>query len=105
MRDLGAFTAEAVNRRGEVAGSRDGRALVWRAGLITDLGPGEAFDLDDAGRVVGTSGGQAVVWERGRMRTLPGLGGPARALGVSGDGQIVGESATASGDSHAVIWR
>jgi uncharacterized membrane protein len=48
----------------------------------------------------------AWVWENGTVQSLPELvAGHVFASGINGAGNIVGRLSTASGPSHAVLWR
>ena len=43
----------------------------------------------------------AFLWEDGVMTSC---GGASSAYGINGSGQVVGDSFTASGNYHAVLW-
>ena len=114
----------------ETASGED-HAVLWEKGRKTDLGtlPGGdysyAFGINERGQVVGYSeidslgphhGGpyHAFLWEGGKMRDLGTLAGEADAGGlginslahdINDRGRVVGWSATASGESHAFLWR
>jgi probable HAF family extracellular repeat protein len=85
MTDLGtmggiASGALAINERGQVVVTYDrsgaNRLFLWEAGKSTDLGTlGGSFS--------GASAGRGIINERG---------------------QVVGQSETAAGESHAVLW-
>jgi probable HAF family extracellular repeat protein len=122
--------AIAINERGHIAGTSNGRAVLWRNGHIIDLGvlPGARdsypLDLNDRDEVVGSStivlsqGEEpettvhAFVWRNGRMRDLGALPGGdySVATGINERGDIVGRSTHQTGPwgsyySHAVLWR
>ena len=93
------------------------RALVWRNGVVIDLGTlgGEssvATDMNDKGQIVGWShlgGGSAAnrafIWEDGVMTDLGTLGGSsAKAWGINKHGQVVGSSMRADGSTGAFLW-
>ncbi len=47
----------------------------------------------------------AFVWQNGRLTKLPGLGGSdTYASAINDHDQIVGESTTRTGQTHAVLW-
>jgi probable HAF family extracellular repeat protein len=119
----GESAAVAVNNRDVVAGwsesaAGERHAVIWRAGRLIDLGPGEALDINKAGVVAGATPDGAVIWRGTRVQPL-GLQGVAQAVADSGlvagaiygdftqlfvwdrgDVSIVTESI--SGDVHAV---
>ncbi|MDT7835191.1 hypothetical protein [Aquabacterium sp. OR-4] len=102
--------AQAINQRGDIVGSSQGRAVMWRQdGALLDLSDGAGFGLqsaqalgvNDIGLAVGSfrplaaPAGQPVdgafVWsERGRMRSL----GEGRAVAINRDGQVLVNRAT-----------
>ncbi|TYB96590.1 hypothetical protein FXF53_21525 [Micromonospora sp. WP24] len=119
LTDLGALgensAATAVNERGEVVGSSDGRPVRWRNGSPIDLtavqGPAQALDVNDRGEVIGvryteTSGmyGQGFLWRDGRSVDLPGLGGDSYPVTINNRGEAVGFVTTAT-TSEAALWR
>lgn len=132
MTDLGTLggpssTATGINNRGDIVGysqSANGEthAVVWRQGKIRDLGglpgsvpsPGtgllsQGLAINDRGAIVGwgltTTGSSAFMWRRGKFTALEGLGGASsRATSISLRGEIVGESTTGKGSTHAARW-
>lgn len=67
-----------------------------------------ATDVNNAGQVVGWCYmGQSFVWQHGKMTTLanPPGGSYSRANAVNNWGDVVGEAANATGQTHAVLWR
>jgi probable HAF family extracellular repeat protein len=127
-------SAFGINGRGQVVGfsttATDGdHAVLWNRRGIVDLGAlpggrgGVAFAVNNSGVVVGVSdsrsgipgslpASRAALWAQGvivNLGTLPGAvaaEGPANsdARSINDRGQIVGESHSASGEVHAVLW-
>ncbi|WP_199509903.1 hypothetical protein [Nucisporomicrobium flavum] len=110
--------ADAINDRGEIVGTYTvqgvGHAFLWRHGVVTDLGRGNATDINNRGRIVGARPGRQgryvpCVWYRGRVTDLP--LGPATAGGaaaVNDSGWIVGHGtseADSEGVESAYLWR
>ncbi len=72
----------------------------------------EATDINADGLTVGTVTSTtyaqlATRWAAdGQVEYLPALGGTnSRAVAINGAGQVAGESQTAGGATHAVLWR
>ncbi|MFG1841660.1 hypothetical protein ACGFH8_24925 [Micromonospora sp. NPDC049175] len=125
--DLGTLSggdgaATAMNDHGDIVGwstvaSGARHAVLWRHGVITDLGvlPGdtdsEAVDVNEFGDVAITSFGadyltRAVLWRNGHLVDLGTLGGEnSVAIGVNDRGQVLGTSDPAAEMSHRVLWR
>lgn len=95
-------TATAINDRGQVVGSADGRPFIWNPSDATirelERLPGDEwaypFDLNDQGLTVGVSGSRAVLWDTatGDTRNLGTVlpdGGHSVANGVNEVGQVV----------------
>jgi len=117
--------AQAVNRRGEVAGYADSisgyqHAFFWSGGRMIDIGTlgglsSVAYGLNDRGQVVGNASVdpttlRAFVWHRGTMTDLGILpaGGRrpvSRAVDINRHGLIVGTSSAGGFEWHAVVWR
>jgi probable HAF family extracellular repeat protein len=109
--------AYGVNGSGRIIGASTKsrgivRAFLRKNGVMTDMGtlPGKttaaAFGLNPAGEVVGTSGSRAFIWVQGTMKDLGTLGGSvAQAFAINRLHQVVGESSTAGGESHATLWK
>lgn len=122
MSDLGAFSAKAINDRGQVVGwgsTVDGvHPFLWEEGRITDLGTldggwGHANGINNRGQVVGAAHtatqkiAHAFLWYRGRMSDLGTLGGKGSyAFDINNRGQIAGDSdiSASSDEYHAVLW-
>ncbi len=109
--------AYAINNLGQIAGetwfnsSSVHHAMVWRNGIITDLGPGLAEGINDNGVVVGGNSGGLFVWD-----SVNGLRNTNALLDSSGTGwtlngcrdinnlgQIVGWGMNPSGEIHGVV--
>ncbi|MFC5924369.1 hypothetical protein [Micromonospora vulcania] len=125
--DLGALSggdgaATAMNDRGDIVGwstVADGsrHAVLWRRGVITDLGvlPGDtnsaAVDVNEFGDVAITSYGadyltRAVLWRDGRLIDLGTLGGEnSVAIGVNDRRQVLGTSEPGGDMPHRFLWR
>ena len=109
----------AINDDGVIVGTSNGRAVLWRNGVISDLGSprgkvAKAAALNDRGQVVGsivTSAGyeHASLWQNGAMRDLGTLGGKltySYANAVNQQGQIIGQCYGASGSlQRAFVWQ
>jgi probable HAF family extracellular repeat protein len=112
----GQSLATGVNNRGEVVGQASAQIGLhafawWRAQGMTDLGtldgePGStsgANALNDQGQIVGVSyshtigTSHAAYFSPSGVIDLGSLGGDSWALGINNLGQVVGQSATASG--------
>ena len=120
--DLGEGRACAINSAGQIVGESGGRAVVWDHGQMIDIGVAvndlcvlsEPFQhaptINAAGDValnactnVGVC--TAYLWRRGTLTKLDDLGGGyTRVFGLNPRGSIVGQSTTASGEFHAVLW-
>jgi hypothetical protein len=95
-------------------GGPEGPALLWDAGVTTDLGPGEAHDINNAGRIVMTRfafGVPAVVREPDGSITPVNVprawGGDFRhQYSINDRGQIVGMErlSDSTSDGRAFIW-
>ncbi|MGC4770042.1 hypothetical protein ACLQ25_13855 [Micromonospora sp. DT44] len=125
--DLGTLSggdgaATAMNDRGDIVGwstvaGGARHAVLWRHGVITDLGvlPGDtdssAVDVNEFGDVAITSFGsdyltRAVLWRDGHLRDLGTLGGEnSVAIGVNDRRQVLGSSPPADDMSHRFLWR
>ena len=65
-------------------------------------GPGQP----GTGHVVGTTGGKAFYWEGGSMISCGDLGGgTSEATDINETDQVIGNSTTASGNTHAFSWQ
>ena len=116
LQDLGALEggtslASAMNEPGQVAGTSqaaDGsHAVLWSDGVLRDLGPGDGTPLLNVrGEVVWTAGGRALLWDGTQVVDLGSLGGSSTTpSAINNRGQVVGQSATASGQAHAFLWQ
>ncbi len=132
--NLGGFLPAAINSRGDVAGmvgiGRSQHAVVWRNGVLQDLGtlPPESPDdpdtrffsfvtaMNSRGQIVGWESFippledvRAFVWDNGVLRDLktPGgcCGGRNIAEAISEAGHITGVTNAFGGPLHAFLWR
>ena len=126
--DLGvAGAAYGINDAGEIVGGSgspdfeaSGTAFVWRAGVLTSLGPvlggfSRAFDINNLGQVVGLRGSGAIDrWRAFRYDSASGvvtdlgtLGGTFRSTATAANdvGQIAGWASLANENTfHAFRW-
>jgi probable HAF family extracellular repeat protein len=119
-----AGTAVGVNNHGDIVGETEtaaavSHAVLWKGGVVIPLAtlPGGttsiAVSINHQGQIAGTSNSvgfpmfHAAFWENAAAVPLDlgTLGGDFSAAGaVSNKNQVVGGSATASGDEHAFLW-
>ena len=120
MTDLGTLGGPAtvawdLNDRGQVVGSSGTSSMyqhgfLWQDGVMTDLGEAATPSTSTiAARSSANSGRWATsdgfLWQDGVMTDLGTLGGDyARAEAINERGQIVGQSWTASGETHGFLW-
>ena len=131
--DLGRFLPAAINSRGDVAGmvgvGRSQHAVVWRNGVLQDLGtlPPESPDdpdtrffsfvtaMNSRGQIVGWESFfppledvRAFIWDNGVLRNLNTLGGCCGgrniAEAINEAGHVTGAT-DAFGPLHAFLWR
>lgn len=120
------ITAAGINAHGVVAGTRDrysrSRAVIWRDGVVTDLGAlgagavsvSDEDAINDRGEVVGVSFvgtpdagvlARGFVWRDGAMSELP---GPPRAhvsaRGITESGDVLGSVDDPDGRDGTVVW-
>jgi probable HAF family extracellular repeat protein len=99
LADAGDFNrAFAINHRAEIVGHFQANALLWRRGMLTELGIVAAVDINDRGVIAGSDNASgefhAVLWKRGVVTDLgtpPGATSSA-ARSINNHGQVVGES-------------
>jgi probable HAF family extracellular repeat protein len=120
--------ANDLNDRGDVVGYSDvgetiSHAVLWSDGEMTDLGTlgggprdsSVASAVNERGQIAGfatvdvDSGDfslHAVLWRDGEIVDLGTLGGAeSMATDINDRGEVVGLSATATGETHAFLWR
>jgi len=123
--DLGEGRACAINSAGQIVGESEGRADVWDHDKKIDIGLSgygtgsinPLCGLFVRGPTINAAGDVALnycthdnvcsayLWERGVLTKLGDLGGDeASVFGMNARGWIVGQSTTASGEFHAVLW-
>jgi len=123
--DLGEGRACAINSASQVVGESEGHAVVWDHGMKIDIGlsgygTGSINPLCGPfvhGPTINAAGDVALsycthdavcsayLWDGRALTKLDDLGGDdATAFGMNARGWIVGQSATASGELHAVLW-
>jgi len=129
IRDLGVWTAVAINGAGDIAGHADGKGYFWRGGSLTifgSLGGGGTVvaDMNDQTAVVGTSltsdgKPHVFVWKPGQSAPTdlgggpPGAGVGAVAVAINTRGDIIGYTCAdysygycaLGGPSRAILWR
>lgn len=115
----GTSRAFAVSNAGRIVGdSRTYRenfthAFVWQANAMRDLGAevnwasnSAAYGINDVDEIVGEINGRALLVRGGVSQDLGVLPGhtTSSARAVNNKGQVVGDSVTAGGASHAFLW-
>jgi probable HAF family extracellular repeat protein len=107
-----AIQPHAINLRGQVVGAAvtdifgGGHGFLWENGQMIDLSPlTVAYGINDRGQVVGQANGHATLWQDGRLIDLGALGGSSVARGINNYGEVVGNSVTLSGQTHALLWK
>ena len=116
--------AKKINESGQVVGysyngseHTDRQAFLWDNGVMinlnADFGQTEsiAYSINDIGQIVGTASSDgwnqksSYLWENGLITDLGTLGGSITyAADINNFSQIVGQSKTAGGDTHAYLW-
>jgi probable HAF family extracellular repeat protein len=117
-RQIDGVDARTINDQGQVVGAKDGRAVLWDNGQVTDLGTPEgttsaAVAVNERGQVVGTmetaDGTHGFVWTSGHLLDL----GPVHHspvldahLDINERGQIIGRTGSpwSVDDATAVLW-
>ena len=106
----GTGSANALNDYRVVVGGFNGDAFAWKNGIVTDLGPGEAFAVDNLGNVAGMAVVSTIElparWKKGTyFRNILGtLGVSGRALAMNSHNVIVGYGQDLLGDKSAALW-
>jgi probable HAF family extracellular repeat protein len=108
MTDLGLFTPQDINNRGQIVGAFDDRSgsFLWFRGKLTPL---EHFvypaAINDRGQVVGPimiddGPYQAALWSKGVTQTLP----LYEAKDINNRGQVAGGQPSGIEGFHASVW-
>jgi len=106
----GTGSANALNDYRLIVGGFDGDAFVWKRGIVTDLGPGEAFAVDNVGNVAGMAVVSTIElparWRNGTyFRNILGtLGVSGRVLAMNSRNVMVGYGQDLLGDKSAALW-
>jgi probable HAF family extracellular repeat protein len=120
--------ANSLNASSQVIGTsrprfNNGHAFLWEGGVMTDLGTlgglySNTVAINNRGQVVGNADIEidpngigdffhthGFIWEDGIMTDLGTLGGLISGASVINNrGQVAGNSITATGEWHAVLW-
>lgn len=113
LTDIGALPGypqsrvNSINESGDAVGASltgagtTSRAVLWRNGLLTDLGAGTANAINQAGMIVGTTNNRAVQYENGEIIDLGDFGDGVltQAIDVNDLGQILGRGYVFDGSS------
>lgn len=116
-----ASLAQHINNSGLVVGQYDGKACLWKNGVMQVLGilPGMppsgfadslAISVNESSQIVGRStwakGMRAVIFENGTIRDLGGLelDNDSWAVDINDSGQVVG-GARVGNDQHAFLYQ
>ena len=111
-------SANGINNSGEIVGTSNGHATLWRNGVPADLGvlslydSSTAYAINDQGEIAGTDISQlghdsiAVVWKNGAISRLENLPGAYDdyASGLNDAGVVVGKIQEFQQYYHAVAW-
>jgi len=100
---------------GDVTYTADGTAYLARPGRApVAIGAGTPVDVNASGQVLVAAEGKLLLWSAGRTTDIGSLGGGQTHVPVSQEGsgpwlsdsgQVVGQSSTADGRSHAFSWQ
>lgn len=116
--DLGVGSPEAVNGKGQIAGTFGGVFGVWTNGVVSPLPlPASVIyssssDINNNADVVGstyftvTSSRRAVIWRNGTMQEIGTLPGDVSSIATSINdaGQVVGYSVNSARKWRAFLW-
>jgi probable HAF family extracellular repeat protein len=112
----GYANVEAVNDRGQIAGSTV-PPLTWRSGTVVwddrgtvtaapIRGESQVVDINNRGQVLLNLPEEAAIWQVGGGITRLGtLGGVSEGTDINDAGEVAGASYTAAGELHAFVWR
>lgn len=77
-----------------------------RIGTYGSDAEAKATDINNSAQIVGTSGKLGFFWEAGSMTRINSLGGDSCSpVDINNPGQVVGSATTASGATHAFLWK
>lgn len=116
--DLGTGYAQAVNSKGQVAGTFGGVFGIWTDGTVSPLPLpaggtyASASDINNNGDVVGlayfadTGSYRAAIWRNGTVQQIGTLAGDVRstANAINDAGQVVGYSVSSTNKWRAFLW-